>query len=150
MVINQSAKIASKIFPLQIVYIISLKRQFNSPVLHNNIISGDQRPVSKDLNRFLTHYCKHWRATGLQLGLKSSVLDQVEADYHTMSERFRVTLEKWLQLNVGVTWTNLELAITNANRESLGLQPLTTGKENVILLKCFLSQGSKRKPLGDD
>ena len=71
--------------------------------------------------------------TGLQLGLKSSVLDQVEGDYHTMSERFRVTLEKWLQLNVGVTWANLELAITNANRESLGLQPLTTGKENLCV-----------------
>ena len=57
------------------------------------------------------------------------MLNQVEADHHTVRERFRVTLEKWLQLNVGVTWGNLELAITNANRESLGLQPLTTGKE---------------------
>ena len=91
----------------------------------------DQRPESKDLQRFLTDYCKHWRATGLQLGLKSSVLDQVEADYHGLSERFRVTLEKWLQLNVGVTWSNLELAITNANRESLGLQPMTTGKNYI-------------------
>ena len=95
------------------------------------IVLGDQKPYPKDLNRFLTDYCKHWRATGLQLGLKSSVLDQLEADYHTLSERFRVTLEKWLQLNVGVTWANLELAITNANRESLGLQPLTTGKEYI-------------------
>ena len=90
---------------------------------------GDQRPESKDLQRFLTDYCKHWRGTGLQLGLKTSVLDQVEADNHIQSERFRVTLEKWLQLNVGVTWGNLELAITNANRENLGLQPLTTGKD---------------------
>ena len=57
----------------------------------------------------------------------------MEADYHTLSECFRVTLEKWLQLNVGVTWANLELAITNANRESLGLQPLTTGKENLCV-----------------
>ena len=53
----------------------------------------------------------------------------MEADHRTLSERFRVTLEKWLQLNVGVTWSNLEIAITNANRESLGLQPLTTGKK---------------------
>ena len=43
-------------------------------------------------------------------------------------ECFRKTLEKWLQLNVGVTWGNLELSITNANRESLSLQPLTTSK----------------------
>ena len=101
------------------------------------VIIANQRPESKDLQRFLTDYCKHWRGTGLQLGLKSSVLDQVEADYHTLSERFRVTLEKWLQLNVGVTWANLELAITNANRQSLGLQPLTTGKEYMSLSVCL-------------
>ena len=89
---------------------------------------GDQRPEPKDLHRFCNKYCQHWIATGLQLGLELSVLDQVKADNHTMSECFWVTLEKWLQLNVGVTWGNLELAITNANRESLGLQPLTTGK----------------------
>ena len=90
---------------------------------------GDQRPESKDLQRFLTDYCKHWRDIGLLLGLKSSVLDLV-ASAHPMQDRecFRATLEKWLQMNVGVTWGNLELAITNANRENLGLQPLTTGK----------------------
>ena len=59
----------------------------------------------------------------------------MEADYHTLSERFRVTLEKWLQLNVGVTWGNLELAITNSSRESLGLPPLTTSKECIIIAK---------------
>ena len=60
----------------------------------------------------------------LQLGLNSSLIDQLEADYDTLSEHFRVTLNKWLQLNVGVTWANLELAIANADRESLGLQSL--------------------------
>ena len=93
--------------------------------------------TKKDLNRSLIDYCKHWRGTGLQLGLKSSVLDQVEADYQTLSERFRVTLEKWLQMNVGVTWANLELAITNANRESSGLQSLTTSKENRSMCVCL-------------
>lgn len=43
-------------------------------------------------------------------------------------ECFRATLEKWSELNVKVTWDNLELAITNANRKSVGLHPLTTGK----------------------
>ena len=62
----------------------------------------------------------------------------MEADHHTLGERFRVTLEKWLQLNVGVTWSNLELAITNANRESLGIQPLTTGKKyEGVLYVCL-------------
>ena len=58
----------------------------------------------------------------------------MEADYHTLSERFRVTLDKWLQLNIGVTWGNLELAITNANRGSLGLEPLTTGKWYILYI----------------
>ena len=85
---------------------------------------GDQRPQPKDLDRFLVNYCQHWRGTGLQLGLQLSVLDQIEVNHPIISDRFRVTLEKWLQLNVGVTWGNLELAITNANRGSLGLSPL--------------------------
>ena len=62
------------------------------------------------------------------MGLKSALLDQMEADYHALSERFRVTLQKWLQLNVGVTWESLELAITNVYRINLGLQPLITSK----------------------
>jgi len=89
----------------------------------------DQRPEQKDLLKFLTDYCKHWRDIGLLLGLEPSLLDLV-ASVHPMQDRecFRVTLEKWLRLNVGVSWGNLELAITNANRASLGLEPLTTGK----------------------
>ena len=100
----------------------------------------DRRPESKDLQRFLTDYCKHWRDIGLLLGLKSSVLDLV-ASAHPMQDRecFRATLEKWLQLNVGVTWGNLELAITNANRENLGLQPLTTGKDIFLYVIVWLA-----------
>ena len=94
-----------------------------------HIILDDQRPKSRDLQRFLTDYCKHWKDIGLILGLQSSVIDIV-ASAHPMQDRecFREILEKWLQLNVEVTWANLELAITNANRGSLGLQPLTTSK----------------------
>ena len=88
----------------------------------------DQRPDARDLQRFLTSYCEYWRDIGLQLELKSSVLDQIEADHHKQRECFRVTLDRWLKLNVGVTWGNLELAITNANRESLGYKPLKTSK----------------------
>lgn len=92
-------------------------------------IIDEERPEPRDLQRYLTDYCKYWRDIGLQLGLKSTVLDQVEEDYPKMSERFRITLEKWSQMNVGVTWGNLELAITNANRGSLGLPPLIPGKK---------------------
>ena len=107
-------------------------------------ILDDQRPESRHLQRFLTDYCKHWKDIGVLLGLKSSVIDIV-ASAHPMQDRecFREILEKWLQLNIEVTWSNLELAITNANRESLGLQPLAVGKDyymtqsiNNIKLPC--------------
>ena len=98
------------------------------------ITIDNQRPELKELNKFLVEYGKHWRATGLNLGLKPAVLNQVEADEQHQNDRFRVTLEKWLQLNVGVTWSNLELAITNVNRESLGLQPLSAGKEHSYII----------------
>ena len=97
-------------------------------------VLDDQRPESKDFLKLLTDYCNHWRDIGLLLGLKSPVLDQV-ASAHPMQNRecFRVILEKWLLLNVMVTWENLELVITNANRQSLGLQPLTASKRYVYI-----------------
>ena len=68
------------------------------------------------------------------MGLNNPVLNEI-ASAHPMGDRecFRVTLEKWFDLNVEVTWGNLELAITNANRESLNIEPLTTSKKNNIL-----------------
>ena len=97
------------------------------------IFTGSDRPESKDLQRYLTDYCHLWRGIGLKLGLRGVVLDQVASTHPTnVRECLRVTLEKSLQLNVGVTWGNIELAITNANRENLGLQPLTASK--IILL----------------
>ena len=39
-----------------------------------------------------------------------------------------VTVECWSN-----TWATLELAIINANRENLGLQPLITSKESMIV-----------------
>ena len=93
--------------------------------------SGGETPKLKDLQKFLTPYCSLWRDIGLQLGLKPVVLDQVAADHPKTRDCFRVTLEKWLQLNFAITWGDLELAITNANRQSLGYDPLTSSKNGV-------------------
>ena len=99
------------------------------------IVLDDQRPTSKDLQRFLINHCKHWRDIGLLLGLKSAVLDQVASDHPSdCRECLRLTLEKWLQSNDRVTWENLELAITNANRGNLGLHPLLTSKDHILQL----------------
>ena len=47
-----------------------------------------------------------------------------------MDERgcFRVTLDSWLGMDPDASWSTLELAITNANREKLSLDPLDTSK----------------------
>ena len=101
---------------------------------HIFALLDNQRPEPEDLHKFLTAYCQHWRGIGLKLGVNNSVLKEI-ASAHPMKNRecFRETLEKWSDLNVEVTWGNLELAITNANRESLNIEPLTTSKKNCIL-----------------
>ena len=93
--------------------------------------TGDEKPQLKDLQRFLTEYCLEWKTIGLQLELKSNVLNLIEVDHmHPNKHRecFRSTLEKWLQLDLEATWSKLELAITNANRLKLGLSTLITSK----------------------
>ena len=92
------------------------------PVLDN------QQPQLKDLQILITKHCTDWKDIGQRLGLEDSVIKQVEYDYRTARECFRAILERWLDLKVGVTWGNLELAITNANRVKLGYQPLEVGK----------------------
>jgi len=128
-------------FPNLVIFVVNMYLTCLYSYMYDiHIWLDDQRPEPKDFQRFLTDYCKLWRDIGLHLGLKSVVLDQVASD-HPMQNRecFRVTLEKWLWLNVEVTWGNLELAITNANRGRLGLQPLTTGKGYVHILDHMTS-----------
>ena len=94
-----------------------------------SITKGNERPTHKELNRILTDYCEHWNAIGLHLDLKRSVLRTIGKD-HPMDERecFRVTLDRWLEMDPEATWSTLELAITNVNREKLGLDALDTSK----------------------
>ena len=51
----------------------------------------------------------------------------------TIAERFQEVLELWLLLNDHASWMHLEVAITNARRETLGLDPLTDGKSVIKL-----------------
>ena len=90
---------------------------------------GDKRPTSKELNRFLTDHCEHWIAIGLHLDLKRSLLNVTSRDNPGKErECFRITLENWLEMDTEASWSTLELAITNANREKLGLGPLDASK----------------------
>lgn len=94
------------------------------------IILGDDRPTPVDLLRFLVAYGALWKDIGLLLGLQLPVLNEVEKNHSEIKECFRAVLEKWLSSNVDVTWRNLELAISNANRFTLGLGPISK-KQNM-------------------
>lgn len=80
------------------------------------------------LNKFLTEYCQLWRSVGYNLGLEDAVLNNIQSDCIIRKERFTVTLQKWLEQDERPTWNTLELAITNARREDLSLEPFKESK----------------------
>ena len=102
---------------------------------------GDRVPKAREYQKFLTTYSLLWRPIGENLGLKSAVLSLIEAE-NPMKPRecLRVTLDRWLQLDVNATWSTLELAITNAKRAENDLDPLDASKDNYTnnnMITCF-------------
>jgi len=88
----------------------------------------------KYLNRYVIRkYAKDWYNIGLELELETDVLDIIDSDHHQQCEiSFRKTLDKWLKSSTDdATWKTLEVALTNANRAKLGLDPVDDvyGKE---------------------
>jgi len=91
------------------------------------------------------------------LGLQSSVLDIIEADYpHDQRKRLSKTLDAWIKQDQDkATWGVLELAITNANRVELALSPLpdlNTSKNTISIRKfypacCYPKQAWFSKPI---
>lgn len=81
-----------------------------------------------ELNRFLTEYCKLWRSIGYKLGLEDAFLSNIQSDCLLRRECFTAALQKWLEQDERPTWNALELAITNARREELNLEPLKESK----------------------
>ena len=71
-----------------------------------------------------------WQPIGLNLKLTQVLLNVIAADNPLNQQAcFRNTLHRWLNMDTNATWTTLELAITNANREKLGLTPLSASKQ---------------------
>ena len=96
------------------------------------IYIGDGRPTAREYLKFLTTYCVDWKAIGLQLGLGQAALNVIGADHRNQNrECLRLTLESWLQMDIHATWSKLELAITNANRANLGIDPLDASKADI-------------------
>ena len=88
--------------------------------------AAHQRPEMVDLGQTMTEYCTQWKDIGPLLGLTPAAVRVIEADNSKTRECFREVLQKWLQMDTKATWRKLELAITNANRQNLGLPKLTS------------------------
>jgi len=82
----------------------------------------------KDINRHvILSHATHWKDVGYELDLEHEALAIIETDYpHNCVVCFEKTLNKWLKVNPHASWKILEVAITNARRKYLGLNPVTT------------------------
>lgn len=82
----------------------------------------------KDLNRYvIKKYASDWKDIGIELGLSLHLVKIIAKDNPQDSVAcFQGTLDKWLELNTDddATWKTLELALTNVNRASHGLDPV--------------------------
>ena len=87
---------------------------------------GNDPPNMKDLNRHVVkRFASIWKDVGIELGLQLPVLKSIEQDYpKNVVCCFQETLDKWLRLYPGASWSILEIAITNVNRQDLHLNPV--------------------------
>lgn len=87
----------------------------------------DKVPTVKELNRYvIRQYSTNWEDIGIKLGMDHDLLQVIEANNPGDSRmRCLATLNEWLKVNPDdATWKKLELALTNVNREKLGLDPV--------------------------
>jgi len=98
----------------------------------------DDTPTMRDLNRYVINkYAANWKDVGLELGLEFDVLDVIERDNSQQSVAcFQKTLDKWLRLTTTATWRTLEVALTNASRVKLHLDPVDDVHSECVLCVC--------------
>ena len=87
----------------------------------------DGLPSMKGLNRYVVHkYASNWKDIALELDLSEPEIAIIEKDNQECVDCFRKTLQKWLDsATLHATWKSLEVAITNAKRAQLCLDPVT-------------------------
>lgn len=81
----------------------------------------------RDLNRYVINkHAAYWKDIGLELEMELDTLNIILKDnQHDCVACFQITLDKWLKLSPNATWRTLEVAMTNARRVHLGLEPVT-------------------------
>ena len=93
----------------------------------------DKKPSIRDINRYTTKYSGNWRPIGIELGLESDVLDIIKTNHPSDCKAcYQAMIEKWLKLNGITTWKVLEVALTNVNRQDLGLDPVVDTIDDTI------------------
>ena len=85
----------------------------------------DDVPSMRDLNRYVVHKCaSEWEDIAFELGLDKQV-EIIKKDNRECKDCLRRTLQKWLDSSTPpATWKTLEVAITNAKRAQLFLDPV--------------------------
>ena len=93
----------------------------------------DEKPSIRDINRYTTIYSRNWRCIGIELGLELDVLNIIETNHSNNCKAcYQAMIEKWLKLNGTTTWKVLEVALTNVNRQDLGLNPIDDTIDDTI------------------
>ena len=69
-------------------------------------------------------YASEWEDIAIELGLDKQV-EIIKKDNRECIDCLRRTLQKWLDSTPSATWKTLEIAITNAKRAQLSLDPVT-------------------------
>lgn len=80
----------------------------------------------KDINRYTKSYAGDWKDIGLELGLQFERLGIIENDHSSRCVAcFQSMINCWLNSSTkNTSWKALEVALTNVNRQKLGLDPV--------------------------
>ena len=89
------------------------------------MITENKRPSAIDLQRYVVHeYASKWNGIAIELGLKTSTVDNIKTNNQKCEDRLKDTLQKWLDVSVNATWNVLEVAVTNVKRAEMSLDPI--------------------------
>ena len=80
----------------------------------------------KVINKYVTwRYADDWRDIGLQLHLDDRKLCKIDIKHQCNEAKFCCMITYWIKKECGdATWKALEVALTNVNRQKLGLDPV--------------------------
>ena len=94
----------------------------------------------RDINRYIKGmHTYYWRDIGLELGISFDILCGINnCEYHSdVQWKFYVMISGWIEKKLtltNVTWRTLEVALTNVNRQNLGLDPVDDAYGMITIL----------------